>query len=830
MISLKKIAASLIAAAITAFSFPAAVFATSDTSEQQEEVAIPEFITTGSTSFSMRAGTNVSMPVTVIEKERGVFKYMEMSLSCESDEITVDSSVHKIDGDDDEYRYSSEFAVIAPATAAADNYKLILKVDVFDKSKALAGTYNFEYYMAVTSDLDVAGLTIVSCVPSLDLIKPGDAFDLVVTLKNATGIDIKDAEVELTDVDKSKFVLDTGFEKQYVNIGNGRTGTVRFSLIAQNGISYIRETLGLTLTYTLNKDKPDLKRESSTSIILKCQPDAGKESVSYGAHDLTMTSYSVSSSEVKDGTKFKLTVEVKNNSSNDIHSARLSVNADGSKFAMDTGLGYNDFDIKSGETKKFTFSLIGAPGISSVRESIPVSIDFGGNSSTVYATVICVPSNIKASETAGKYDLTMTGYSISVPAVAENTQFDLTLSLANTSNKNIEKARISLPGLDGLKFAANSGLTYKDLDIAAGETQYATFSLIGCKGIDSVREVIPIEINFGEISSTVYATVTCVPKSSEGTDSNGEKVFAPNIIIESYTFGGEYVTAGQQFPLSLTIKNTSSSATIENLKVTINGGASMVDGSRAYSPANSSNSFFFETLGFKQEENINMDLLSKADAAPNSYPVEITFNYEYSVGKERYQAQGNIETITIPLRQEDRLTVNDPELPGWTVSVGEMVTLSANAVNKGKSSVYNVTVTVEGDGFTAETPSYYIGNIASGTEEYYDAKLTPYMDGELSGELVFTYEDANGEAKEIHKPFTFSAMAMDFSDMGGFDDGGMYDDGMMMPDDGAEEGFPLWAWFAVGGGVVVIAVVVIIIIVKAKKKKAAETEDDDEDI
>lgn len=832
MISFRKIIAGMLAAAITAFSCPTAVFAENDTSlEEQQDLSVPEFYSKGSTGFGMKAGTFVAVPVTVSRSENGVFSYFDMTLSCESDEIVINTKKRSFLGDGSDTLFKTTFDITAPRTAVAGKYPLILTIDVYDLNRTLAETYTFDYSMTVSSDLNVNGLTIVSCEPTKPVIEPGDMFDLVVTLKNTSGIDIVGAEVELTDLDRSKFVLDKGFTKQSVNIANGQTGTVRFSMIAQNGIAYVRENIGLTLSYSIDKNKPDLARQESTTIILKCKPAEGNEAVSYGQHDLTMTKYEVSSAEVKDGTKFTLSLEIKNNGKNDISAARVSLNVDGIKFAMDKGLGYSDFDIKSGAAKNFTFSLIGAPGISSVRETIPVVIDFAGNSSTEYATVTCAPSGNNASESMGKYDLTMTGYSVSVPAVAENTMFDLTLSLTNSSNRKIEKARISLQNLDGMKFAANSGLTYKDMDIAAGETKTASFSLIGCSGISSVREVIPIEIDFGDISSTVYATITCVPSSNNGTDANGEKVFAPNIIIESYTFGGDYVTAGQQFPLYITIMNASSSAVVENLKVTINGGASMVDGSRAFSPANSSNSFFFERLGMKQTENISMDLLAKADAAPNSYPVEISFAYEYSVGKERYQAQGNVETLTIPLRQEDRLTVNDPELPGWAVNVGEIVSLSTSAVNKGKSGVYNVTVTVEGEGFSAETPSYYIGNIASGTEEYYDAKLTPYMDGEISGELVFTYEDANGEEKEIRKPFVFSAMSFNYDDMGYFDDGMNFDDGMM-PADGeqAEEGFPLWAWFAIGGSVAVIAVVVIIIIVKANKKKAAEAEDDDEDL
>ncbi|MGN0578503.1 MAG: GGIII-like transmembrane region-containing protein, partial [Ruminiclostridium sp.] len=307
------------------------------------------------------------------------------------------------------------------------------------------------------------------------------------------------------------------------------------------------------------------------------------------------------------------------------------------------------------------------------------------------------------------------------------------------------------------------------------------------------------------------------------------QVFAPNIIIESYDFGGDFVTAGQKFPLTVLVKNTSSSASIENLKITVNGASSSTDGSIAYSPANSSNSFFFENLGTRDTAEVKLDLLAKADAAPNSYPIILTFTYEYSVNGKRQQAHDVTETITIPLQQEDRLTINQIEAPNYGVNVGMQCSISTSLVNKGKSGVYNVTAKVEGEGFEVSTGSYYIGNVASGTEEYYDAQITPYMEGEISGEVVITYEDANGAAKEQRMPFSFTAMNF-YYDEGMIDDGGFvdpsFDPGM------AEQGGDMtWLWFVIGGGAaLVIAVVIIIICVVRKKKRSKELEDDDEDI
>ena len=157
-----------------------------------------------------------------------------------------------------------------------------------------------------------------------------------------------------------------------------------------------------------------------------------------------------------------------------------------------------------------------------------------------------------------------------------------------------------------------------------------------------------------------------------------------------------------------------------------------------------------------------------------------------------------------------------------------MCYISTSLVNKGKSGVYNVTATVEGEGFTLNEKSYYIGNINSGSEEYYDVQLTPNMEGEITGEIVITYEDANGTEKEQRKPFSFTAMQFNYEEMYPTDDF-FVDPGMTEPVPEVPAGgfniIPL-----IIGAVVVIAVIVTIVIIVKKRKQKRELEDDDEDI
>ena len=707
-------------------------------------------------------------------------------------------------------------------------------------------TYNICYNSGNTSVCVPLSTPITECIESQDtpstpetpdappsfILKPGSAY----TVKAGS---TKDISVQLSSVGLGRFsTIAASLSSPDSNIkieDIGEKTTHSYSPSFSFRISVPKTTpegiYNLTLNTTVYSVSGSPASNGSYTIPITVESDIKTSG-------LVLDSYEVSKDSVSSGDSFKLKITLKNKCGIDLENVEVTLDGlDSSKFVLDGGFSKQSVNIKSGKTGIVTFPLVGCAGINTVRESIAITASYRidpskpetAQSLGTSVVINCAPK--AENQEMGKYDLKMTDYSVSSDAVTENTKFNLSLTLKNEGKTEIKNARVTILGLDGIKFAVNSGLTYADFDIKAGATKNFSFTLVGCSGISSIREVIPIQIDYGTVSSTVSATISCIPTKNSTPDDG--QVFAPNIIIESYDFGGEFVTAGQKFPLNVVVKNTSSEASIENLKITVNGGSSSNDGSIAYSPANSSNSFFFERVGIKETAEIGLDLLAKADAVPNSYPLLITFTYEYSVNGKRQHASDVTETITIPLQQEDRLTVNPIEAPNYAVNVGQMCSISTSLVNKGKSGVYNVTAKVEGEGFEASTPSYYIGNVNSGSEEYYDVQITPFMEGDINGEIVITYEDANGVEKEQRFPFAFTAMSFNYDDM--IIDGGMYDPGMdpgmdpgFMPEG---EGMPVWLWFVIGGGAaVVIAVVVIIIVVVKKKKRRMELEDEDEDI
>ena len=836
---IKKIAASLLACSLLACAAPLSVFAEASQNSPAASGPSEPYLGSGASSGGYEIGVgSISENSKFILEAVTYIPIANFANGLSAWDITDNNNVFA-------YATSNESFTLGNTNAIITNPELVgsflsvtaMFTDVTYTGKGRSFTYNICYNSGGESITVPITVSVSECVETNAPADPADPSAAKFALSSA-----------------STYVINAGTSGnltiEFKNINNGTFKNVAASLVSSDGniavetvetqtssATYPRFTFSvsapasapagiynLTLNFSVFASNGAETSNGSFTVPVRITSDV----VSTG---LTVSSYDVSKSDVQDGDSFNLTLTLKNDCKIDLKDVKVSIDGlDSSKFVLDGGFSTKTVSVAKDKTVNVVFPLVACAGISNVRESIPVQVEYkinpGSDSSAqVFSTSVilqCKPKKEENNEVEyGQHDISMTDYSFSSNSVEKGTRFDLTFTLRNSSDKDIKGARASVQELNGSKFAIDSGLTYKDFDLKAGESKSFTFPLIGCDGISSMREVIPVEISFGTVTSVVYTTVTCKPSENQDTDDN---VFAPPIIIQSYDFGGEYVTGGTAFPLRLTIQNADSKTAIENLKVTINGGAGNGDSGVAFSPANSSNSFFIESLPGKATTDINIDLLPRADSKPDSYPVIVDFEYEYIANGKRAKGSPVTETITIPLQQEDRFSLN-PAQYAENAGVGEMVYISTSFVNKGKSGVYNVTADVEGEGFDKSQGTYYVGNVNSGSEEYYDVQITPNVEGTVKGDIVVTYEDANGTQKEQRLPFSINVISYSWDepvwDDPGWDDPGMYDPGM------EEGGFPLWAWFAIGGGVVVVAIIVIVIVVKHKKKKK-ELEDDDE--
>ncbi|HIS77479.1 MAG TPA: hypothetical protein IAB51_11835 [Candidatus Merdivicinus excrementipullorum] len=456
--------------------------------------------------------------------------------------------------------------------------------------------------------------------------------------------------------------------------------------------------------------------------------------------------------------------------------------------------------------------------------TLTITYKYGGEAKTETLETY-VKVNGKEPEKAGAGQLTLAGYKVNPGSVNAGQKFKADLTIQNTGAKNYENILVTLGGLSTEAFTMDGTVDSQRIaSLKAGESKTLTFALASSEKMATGNYSLDVTMACGEESYTAkaFVSVTGDPTKQEDDGEKPKTEGTPQLIIESYNYGEGVtaVTGGEVFTLTAAIRNTGK-APVRNVKITVSAAADEETGG-AFSPANSSNTFYIDSIAAGGSVTKSIDLLPKADAKPKSYGVEFAFSYEAIVNDELVTKEVT-QTLAIPLTQPDRFEVTEPQMYG-PVMQGETLSGSVSYVNKGKSTIFNLSVKVEGEGFTTAETEAYIGNVESGASDSYDLAINPTQAGTVSGTITFTYEDSNGDTKELVKEFTSEVMEYVEPDIPDIVDPNMPVE--------AEGGMPVWGWIAIAAGGVVALVAVIVVIrkvVKKKKQAALDAEDDYDD-
>lgn len=414
------------------------------------------------------------------------------------------------------------------------------------------------------------------------------------------------------------------------------------------------------------------------------------------------------------------------------------------------------------------------------------------------------------------YDLTkpilmVESLSLQPESPAKDETFTVNFSLTNLS-KTTEARNIML-FMEG-----DSNFTIKDITnrknirkLLPGATQEITYKLIAKEDKKANTVKLKIEYDYLGEEKAELEEVLNLPLPEE-TTSGG---VTPWVIVNKYTLSAERILAGNTVALNLYIENTNPHM-VKNVKVSLgvikieDAGGEGRTGGTVFSPVNSSNSFYVDSIPGKTIIEKKVDLYVDPNAAAKTYIVPVEIKYEDKDGKTLTSE----ELVNIPVTQECKLEVLDLELP-TEVFIGEPVFVGAEFVNVGKVVLDNFMVTMEGD-FPKENATYYVGNLDIGASEFYQGTIIPEKEGKLEGTMVFSYIDNNNQSVRLEKPFALEVMERPvmpvdkdgFEETPGIDEGGKF------------------SAFLRGKGFTVFLFLVILIeavyIFRCRRKKAAE--------
>lgn len=237
----------------------------------------------------------------------------------------------------------------------------------------------------------------------------------------------------------------------------------------------------------------------------------------------------------------------------------------------------------------------------------------------------------------------------------------------------------------------------------------------------------------------------------------------PWVIINKYTLSNEKILAGNKVTLSLYIENTNQRA-VKNVKISLgvikientssSGISSTTTGGTVFSPVNSSNSFYIDSIAGKTVFEKDIELYVDPNAAAKTYIVPVTIKYEDYKGKT-LECE---ELVNIPVTQECKLHIINIQVPPSGM-VGRGIPIFAEFVNVGKVTMGNFMVAIEGE-FAKENATYFVGNLDIGVNDVFQGNVIAEKEGPLEGKLVFSYIDNNNQEVREEYPFNIDIKNM----------------------------------------------------------------------
>ena len=325
-----------------------------------------------------------------------------------------------------------------------------------------------------------------------------------------------------------------------------------------------------------------------------------------------------------------------------------------------------------------------------------------------------------------------------------------------------------------------------------------------------------------EVDLKTYINITGAPGSgSLVSESSDGKMSTPRIIVTGFTTEPADVYAGDDFTLTISVQNTSTQTSVSNVQFDLKAATegSNENSYEAFLPTSGSSTIYVDRIAPGDSKDISIEMSARSDLTKKPYVIMVNAEYEDEKNNP-YKMESN---VSIPVNQEARVDTSDAEVMPASISVGESSNIMFSVYNKGKTTLYNVEVVMQGE--TIAEATTFLGKIDPGGTGNVDVMVNGVMatmDDPMITACV-NYEDEAGNVSTLEKQIELY-VSEDFYEGGDWEGGdgeGEYYEGE--GESANKGGFVKWIIL----GVVIVIVIIIILLVllsKKKKKKAMQEE------
>ncbi|MBR6484221.1 MAG: hypothetical protein IKT14_04315 [Clostridiales bacterium] len=263
----------------------------------------------------------------------------------------------------------------------------------------------------------------------------------------------------------------------------------------------------------------------------------------------------------------------------------------------------------------------------------------------------------------------------------------------------------------------------------------------------------------------------------------------PRLIVTGSEITTGDINAGEDFELKVHLKNESTATKLYNIRLEFSS-----EDNEIY-PVDGTNVIYVDSADKEEEFDVTIEMATRGDLEQKPYTLNVNYEYE---DNDRNSFEDSSE-IAIPVLQEPDLSLSDMKLTKHEIELNNKTSFSMQLNNMGKGSIYNVSVSVDGD--LINDADTVVGNIDMGDNTTVDLSLKGTATGSGDINITVKYEDADGKSYEITKSMGLTVVEP-------------------APVEVAEEASSSGLALLLVSGVVIAAVIVIVNVVRKKKEKA----------
>jgi hypothetical protein len=486
--------------------------------------------------------------------------------------------------------------------------------------------------------------------------------------------------------------------------------------------------------------------------------------------------------------------------------------------------------VNSGSSKNFTLTARVRRDIPEGYYVVPLEVKVGGTHATYEKVNIWITKSsgtTASGSTQGTIQFEL-GEDQSTPFGVYPDVMNYNMNVRNSSDITAFDVNIRMKvDQDNTKFPfdINDGNYTKHYDrIGGGQKIEIPYSMSIRKEVYSGYYPISFVIEYrdsteGDIQKaegSFFVKVQNKEKEDETKEFNANDRSKARLIVDGFQTNPETVYAGDEFELTLHMKNASENVAASNILFSLE--SEKVTESAVFTTDASSSSIVVNSLGAGQVTDVKVKMRAGAWVDQRTYALTVIEKYD---SPEFKNAEEKV-IVNIPVRQVPRLNTGTIEVSPDAVNVGSETNVMFPINNTGKVLLYNVMINFLGD--SIQQTSSYVGNIKPGETGNVDAMISAIAptvdDGRIK--VLITYEDENGVVSEpIEKEITLMVSEAQETDFGGEDPG-------VLPTDTEPHGFAKYRNVIIASVIVVLAVGIaggVIVLKRLKKKKEAAEEE-----